>query len=298
MTERQARHPTPDHRETVRRSPEYIGLRTLSNFFGYLSARLAVIANQCNFMRYRMEFGERDDDIYIVTFPKSGTTVMQVILYQLVTNGKGTMDFDHIYDVSPWLRNDAFRGRPVRELPPPRVIKSHDFYESFDRRTKGRFIYVYRNGMDVAVSLYHQNKNYNKPDLSFDVFLRRFIRQRRGWFRHLRDWLENNRGFPVLYVRYEDLVVDKRHEIERIIAFLGLDVSDEAIERALEYSSLEFMKKHETKFGVQPPDIENRIFDQFIRKGATGEGARYLSAEQQSWFLAKERRILGRTLSD
>lgn len=245
-----------------------------------------------------MEFGERDDDIYIVTFPKSGTTVMQVILYQLVTNGKGTMDFDHIYDVSPWLRNDAFRGRPVRELPPPRVIKSHDFYESFDRRTKGRFIYVYRNGMDVAVSLYHQNKNYNKPDLSFDVFLRRFIRQRRGWFRHLRDWLENNRGFPVLYVRYEDLVVDKRHEIERIIAFLGLDVSDEAIERALEYSSLEFMKKHETKFGVQPPDIENRIFDQFIRKGATGEGARYLSAEQQSWFLAKERRILGRTLSD
>ncbi|MFN2311107.1 MAG: sulfotransferase domain-containing protein [Spirochaetia bacterium] len=279
----------------VSKSPEYIGLSQMAQFFGFLSVRLGAVAHRLNFMRYQMEFGQLDDDIYLVTFPKSGTTMMQVILYQLCTNGTGSMDFNHIYDVSPWISNDALRGRPPRVLPSPRIIKSHDPYGRFEKNTKGRFIYVYRDGMDVLVSLYHQNKNYNKPDLAFDDFFARFVSQKRdSWFHHVKEWFANRHGFPVLWLRYEDLVTDKRSEIGKIVEFLGLDVTNEAISKALEYSSFGYMKAHETKFGVQPPDLSERIFDQFIRKGETGEGESTLSPDQKRAFADRQRHILGK----
>jgi hypothetical protein len=45
------------------------------------------------------DFGQRETDIYVVSYPRSGTTLMQMILYQMTTDGN--MEFDHIYDVSP-----------------------------------------------------------------------------------------------------------------------------------------------------------------------------------------------------
>ena len=67
-------------------------------------------ADRLRFEQYKLEFGERDDDIYITTYPKSGTTVMQVILYQLTT--KGDMGFKHIYDVSPWIEMHHLKTLP------------------------------------------------------------------------------------------------------------------------------------------------------------------------------------------
>ena len=43
---------------------------------------------------YFLDFVERDSDIFIVTYLKSGTTWMQVILYNMLT--EGNMDFEHI----------------------------------------------------------------------------------------------------------------------------------------------------------------------------------------------------------
>ena len=124
-----------------------------------LGANLSKAAEELNYLKFKMDFGEHEDDIYIVTFPKSGTTLMQMLLYQLTTNGE--VDFKHIYDVSPWIRNDSFKHRKPRlDFQSPRLIKSHDPYEYFDKTTKGKFIFIIRNGMDVAVSLYNQRKNY------------------------------------------------------------------------------------------------------------------------------------------
>jgi hypothetical protein len=265
----------------VTQTAEYIGLRKISQFFRNVGNRAHRFAYRLDLMLYRTEFGQRDDDIYLVTFPKSGTTMTQVILYQLCTNGEGDMDFHHIYDVSPWIGNDVFRGRPVKELPSPRIIKSHEFYRDYEKNTKGRFIYVYRDGMDVAVSIYHQNKNYNKPDLTFDASFANFMTEHKNnWFLHVRDWVRNKHQFKILYLRFEDLVNNKREQILKIIAFLELEVGEVAIANALKYSSYDYMKAHEEKFGVQPPDFSQRVFDQFIRSGKTGEGSEVLNEEQ------------------
>ena len=239
---------------------EFAGYGFLSNLLTKLHKllsqpinKLAKWAERLDFEQYKMQFGERDSDIYIVTYPKSGTTVMQMILYQLTTNG--SMNFNHIYEVSPWIRNASFlKQKPVTDLPSPRIIKSHDSYSVFGKETKGKFIYVYRNGMDVAVSLYHQNKNYNNSKLDFDKFLNTGFLKKKPWIKHAKAWLANKKKLPVLYIRYEDLIENKASEIDRIIEFCGLEVSEEAKQRAIKRSSFEFMKRHEDKFGEQPKE--------------------------------------------
>lgn len=247
----------------------------------WLSSKILALVRELKFFQYCLKFGQRHDDIYICTFAKSGTTLMQMMLYQMTTRGE--IDFDHIYDVSPWIRNDAFRGRPPLNFPSPRIIKSHDPYTKFDSGTRGRFIHIIREGKDVAVSLYHQNKNYNNPDLKFEeTFKRAFVRRGdTNWFTYNRKWFENKKKFNVLYLKYEDILQDKERAIFKLAEFLSIDLTAEVVSRILERSSFEFMKQHEEKFGEQPVE---RVYNQFIRKGKPGDGDEYLNEKQKKFY--------------
>ena len=81
---------------------EYNGYGVLANLSFKINKVLANFAryffnlsNKFKFEQYKIIFGEREDDIYISTYPKSGTTLMQMILYHLTTDGR--MNFNHIY---------------------------------------------------------------------------------------------------------------------------------------------------------------------------------------------------------
>ena len=237
---------------------------------------------ELNYLMYRIELDEREDDIYINSFPKSGTTIMQMILYQLTTDG--SMDFDHIDDISPWIRNEAYESRDVKELKSPRILKSHDSYAQFDHLSEGRFIYVYRNPMDVAISKYHQDKNYINSDLQLDDFVKSFLEiKERNWFLFHRDWLLNKKNSHILYIQYEDILNNVDKILPQIINFLGIDPRKVDYKRVKERSGFEFMKKHEDKFGVKPKE-EIKVYNDFIRKGKIGEGSKMLSEEQTKLF--------------
>jgi len=246
------------------------------------------LSHKFKFEQFKIIFGERDDDIYISTYPKSGTTLMQMILYHLTTDGK--MNFKHIYDVSPWIHNASFIGQKPPDLSSPRIIKTHDNYKEFSKKTKGKFIYIYRNGMDVAISNYHQQKNYNNSDLKLDKYLNVFFKKKK-WFKHTSEWMSNKKNFSILYVKYEDLLENKTKEIERIISFLGIPRNKKAIERALKYSGFEFMKKNENLFGEQPK-VSGKIYNQFIRKGKSGEGKTLLTKKQKEIFMEYYKRMV------
>ncbi len=277
-----------------KQSAEYVGygqfvaiLQRVGKSIGRVATWFMKRADKMRFEQYKLLFGEYDSDIYIATYPKSGTTMMQVILYQLTT--KGDMSFNHIYDVSPWIHNASLLRQEPVELPHPRVIKTHDIYKEFPRGVKGRFIHVHRNGKDVAVSLYNQNKDYNNNNLTFEKFIEGFLKAK-PWFNYSKAWFQNKRKHNILHVRYEDLLTDKRREIMRIVEFLGLKVEEEAIERALHYSSFDYMKEHETKFGEQPKEQpkdkpkHKMRYDNFIRKGVSGEGEKEFTPELNEVF--------------
>lgn len=252
----------------------------LSFFFDRLSKRFSKAALELNIIKYHLKFGERDSDIYVVTYPKSGTTVMQMLVYQLTTDGN--IDFNHIYEVSPWTDNDAYLDIPPPELPSPRIIKSHRINKKFDKATKGKFIVVIRDVYDVLVSQYHQNKNFNNPDLEFDDFFEDFISKEDNWFAHTKGWIDNRNKLDLLYVDYAVLVHDFNTVMHRVADHIGCELKAEDIPRITERCSFQFMKEHQDKFGERPEERKkNRVYDQFIRKGKVGEGITYFSDEQR-----------------
>ena len=97
----------------------------------------------------------RDDDVWIVTYPKAGTTWVQYIVHLLHNGGKD--DGAKITDAVPWLESGT-RGTSVTadDMTPPRAFKSHMPYDRMPcgvpNSTTCKYIYVARNPKDLATS--------------------------------------------------------------------------------------------------------------------------------------------------
>ncbi|MGB1247693.1 MAG: sulfotransferase domain-containing protein [Chitinophagales bacterium] len=264
-----------------------IQLKIINFFFRFFSKLLHISGkrkHELQKLRYFTEFEERKDDIYIATFLKSGTTWTQMIVY-LLFNDK-VPDFDHIYDVSPWLSNEAFLGKSaerVNQLPSPRFFKSHDKHDKYSPEMEGKVIYVYRNVEDLVVSLLHHERAYKRSDIQLEEIIDKHFSVKKGnsWFKFHGDWLRNENGLSIHYIRYEDWKNNFDTTLQSLANFLNINLTAEKMEFVKKYSSFEYMKEHETKFGEQPKREDERVFNQFIRKGEVGEGNKELTIEQQ-----------------
>lgn len=255
---------------------------------------------ELRYQRYIAEFGESDSDIYVSTYSKSGTTWTQLILYQLTTTGD--MNFDHLFDVSPWVWYAALRKVKPAKTPLPRILKSHDDYLRFRKGRKGKFVFVMRDGRDVCVSLYHHRRNFKRYDGTFEQHFHDFLYGTEyNWFEHVRLWLENSRNLPIHYVFFEDLKNDFSGTVKGIADFCDIEVNDAVMARVLDRCSFASMKKHESQLGPRNSHFDNisdspyhvKNADQFIRRGDVGEGKETLSPEQ----LAEYRKRFDETLS-
>jgi hypothetical protein len=262
-------------------------------------AKLRSIRRRFSLVHYGTEYDSSPDDIFIVTYPRSGTTWLQMIVYQLTTDG--AMDFAHIQDVSPYLEiNMIPESRKISELPAtPRVVKSHLPYHEIPKGP-GRYIYCVRNGLDVAVSYhYHTRKYYpGMGGLSLSEFFSRFMAGRvpyGSWFEHVARWLRNKDRLNVLVLTYEELSTDLEAAVKRIADFCGITIDPAAMPRILERCSFAFMRKHDAKFAGErffpnapPPETP------FIRQGQVGGWRQHLDAQAASDFQkACDRRLRG-----
>src|SRR5581483_8943536 len=88
-----------------------------------------------------------DDDMLLVSFPRSGNTWLRVLLANLLRPEPVTLTT--IEQVVPDVYANA--DADLLRVPRPRILKSH---EPFDARY-GRVVYLVRHPVDVAVSFYH-----------------------------------------------------------------------------------------------------------------------------------------------
>jgi hypothetical protein len=260
--------------------------------------RLSGAARRIRWARFRhLDFVPRPDDVFLVTYPRSGTTWVQMILYQLTTDGG--MDLPHIAEYCPWFERSLRSAGGFETRPSPRLFKSHLTWRDVPRGPC-RYIYVARDGRDVAVSYYHLYRSYNGFEGTFAEFFDLFLRGRVGcgsWFAHVKGWWARRRDPNVLFLTYEELTRALEGCVRRIIAFCGFDVPPGRLPAVLERCGFAFMKRHECRFD---PALET-LWEQgiqlnsFLRKGRVGEGAAELSPEQEGRFNRAFARQLGRT---
>jgi len=137
---------------------------------------------------------QKESDIYVQGIPRAGSTLAQMILYQMTTDGN--MDFDHLYDVSPWYiataKGNAKEYNEYLENPPDygkrKIIKTHLEYAMYKDLKKGKFIYIIRDGRDQSISGYHQVRNYFVPDIKYQNYVDGFMTD---YFHTNEEWLRN-----------------------------------------------------------------------------------------------------------
>jgi Sulfotransferase domain len=243
------------------------------------------------------------DDIFLVSYPKSGNTWARFLLGNLISPGEA-ITFANVERKVPDIY--AKSKSTLKKTPRPRVIKSH---ECFDPRYR-RVIYIVRDPRDVALSAYHYDrKGRNIPD-SYPVasyITTRFMKTDEyfgTWGEHAGSWLVNSRNIfqitrlndrymgtvaswgenvmswlgarghdrEFLLVRYEDLLENTLDQIHRIAEFLGLNATAQQIVQAIERSSVENMKRleaHESNKWVTTRDSRKDI--PFVRSARSGQ---------------------------
>ena len=248
-----------------------------------------------NFSRFQLTYPIHPRDIFIVTYPKSGTTWMQMILYQLTSDGN--MRFGHILQKSPFWEEMMWGGKVPRRLTAPGVFKTHLSYKTMGKYPC-KYIYIVRDGKDVAVSYYHHYLNLmgfrgSFNDFFFTIFLKGGY-QDCNWFEHVRDWYRNDMGLDILYVKYEDMKTDLRGVINRVMEFCGIQVDEANLRRVVERSGFAFMKTHEDKFDPATEYLYQRgiIPGKFLRKGESGGWQEYFDDIHAREYSALYRRWL------
>jgi hypothetical protein len=241
----------------------------------------------------------RPGDIYIATCARSGTTLMQMIVYQLVTGGRG--EFEHILQVSPYLEQLMIRPyaeKILDDLPSPRIMKTHLNYEELRPPKDSKVLYVTRNEFDTLLSAHHHHSLGYGARLDFNTFFRQTLIAN-PWSVHLKSWWPHRADENVLHVRYEDMVKDLEGTLRRVAAFCGIPVDESRMGDILEKCSRQYMKQHTYRFDPRLPFFDPQgMKDGFIRESGVGSERPTLSEKQRmalSKTVAPLRKKLGIT---
>jgi hypothetical protein len=213
-----------------------------------------------------------DDDVWIVSYPKSGNTWTRFLIGNLIAGGK-LVDWSNIEQIVPdiYLNRDA----NLKSLTRPRYFKSHEGYRPDYRRV----IFIVRDPRDVAVSYYHfvRKSKVLSVDASMDDFMTKFLDGKidpyGNWGENVGSWLGARNGTDnFLVVRYEDLLEDTEAELVRIADMLGLAADEALLRRAVENSRADRMRQMEQEQQGEHKMLKRSRSDiPFVRAAKSGQ---------------------------
>ncbi|XP_058063295.1 sulfotransferase 1C4 [Anopheles bellator] len=212
-------------------------------------------------------FDARSDDTWIITFPRSGTTWTQEMVWLIcndlnfetakqvpLTKRFPFFEF-HLFmhdDMKACFLEENQRNEQSRQfieaisqpvsgqldaMDTPRFIKTHlpmSLVPPSVFEKKSKIIYVARNPSDVVVSYYHLNRLYRTQGYEgdFERFYDYFEKDLTPWspyWDHIKEGWELRKKDNVLFMFYEDMKRNLSDTVRKTAAFLGRTLSDEHI---------------------------------------------------------------------
>ncbi|NWG92600.1 MAG: sulfotransferase domain-containing protein [Parvularculaceae bacterium] len=248
------------------------------------------------------DFSFRDDDIVIATWAKSGTTLTQQIVAQLVLGGA-----DDVYGqaVSPWL---DFRFVPAADVlamadaqKHRRLLKTHLPVDALVFDPRAKYVFIGRDVRDVYWSWHHHHSLFteaayaimNPPDRTWQEFPRADPNIRRGYhefldrdgwpfipfWSHVQSWW-NIRGLPnVMLLHFNRLQSDLPGAVRDVAAFLRIEATDALVSKVLTHSTIDWMRQASKSFPYLEVVFEGGGAN-FINKGTNGRWRDVLSPEE------------------
>jgi len=239
-----------------------------------------------------LQFQARPDDIFICSYPKSGTTWLQHIVWLITHKGNGYHDGQSQDKCIPFI---DFGGTRIADnldtRGHQRILKTHLPFQWTSYRKEAKYMYVARNPLDVIVSWSNHFKGfgYRLEDCDVTKIFEMFVNSELPFnepVANIASWFEKRNEPNVLFLLYEDLKTDLRGQIVRIAKFLGgdywgqLEMNDEELlTKVVHDSTFSSMSKQSEETWNSAPRAEGLPF---LRKGVVGDYKNHLDVQQIS----------------
>ncbi|XP_065216848.1 luciferin sulfotransferase-like [Planococcus citri] len=249
----------------------------------------------------------RDDDIWVCSFPKSGTTWTQEMVWCLANGKKKDEEAVEkpIFERFPFLEISFFYGanepmgsensvEDVEKLASPRFIKTHLPFNLLPENlrnfsTNAKIIHVMRNPRDVSISFYHHlSKLFISYYGSFPHFVEMFFKGivPYGPFpAHLKGYLAHEESPNILFLKYEEMKKDLRTVMHKTANFIGKSIGESEVEKLLDHLSFSKMKQNpavnyrSVLEALKKSSMADKNEDQFMRRGIVGNWKEKLDPE-------------------
>ncbi|XP_074189578.1 amine sulfotransferase isoform X2 [Rhinolophus sinicus] len=245
------------------------------NFKGY-NFNLPVV--DVDFLENIEDFEIRDDDVFIVTYPKSGTIWTQQILSLIYFEGhRSRTEIVKTIDRVPFLEYNIHKI-DFLERPSPRLFSTHLPYYLVPKglkSKKAKIIYIYRNPKDVLTSYFHFSNLMAIIPVVGSL-----------WFDHIKNWYKYRHDFNILFMMYEEMKLDLRSSVLKISHFLEKELSEEDVEAVVKQATFKNMKSDPKANydDIIHKEVGTRNDGHFLRKGVIGDWKNYLTVEQSERF--------------
>ncbi|WP_353930081.1 sulfotransferase domain-containing protein [Okeanomitos corallinicola TIOX110] len=227
-----------------------------------------------------------ENDVYLVSYPRSGNTWMRVIMSELLYHKSGD-SIEELQNYVPDIHQPIFTKDLIKSN--FHVIKSHYPYV-VNNNIKNRasvknykkVVYIVRDPRDILISHYKYLNNF-RYSINFDKFIWDWITGRIwpcSWQEHVNSWIGmgyENIGVEIELIKYEDLLLNPEPEIMKLSTIMGIQFTSEDVQRALQAAAVEKMRSKETK-GM--PRHERQEKAQFIGEATNKQWLEKLTAEQ------------------
>ena len=253
-------------------------------------------------IRRGLDYSPDATDVFISPYAKCGTTWMQQIVHGL--RSRGSMEFDEITEVVPWLELAHDMGIDVNapQVAHPRAFKSHLSWNEIPKG--GRYIIVFRDPVDAMVSLYRffEGWHFETGAIQLSDFAE-YVLARDGehnYWGHVRSWWRQRGRNDVLFFSFEQMKRDLAGVVDRVADFLDVPIDRQTRDLATSQASFAFMKQHGDKFddhlvrqtrdaacGLPPGGLSSKI-----DRGEVGRGAPLVTPDILDKFDARWRETM------
>jgi len=266
--------------------------------------------------------------VWIASYPKSGNTWVRVFLANYIANTDEPVSINNLtyldridangglyklVSKEPYDGNNAMQSAALR----PAVLKTIvsngadiNFLKSHSENCVAYgvrlippaltrcAIYIVRHPLDMVVSYAnHYNISYDNAIKSIG-YSGNALKGGTGtnnayqflgsWSDHASGWM-NEKEFPVLFVRYEDMLRNPYKEFRRIIRCIGLPVDREQIEKAIRFSSFDVLRKQEKNTGFNETVKTQK---EFFRSGKSDQWKDKLTSDQIAQLLNDHKHVM------
>ena len=233
-------------------------------------------------------FSPLPSDVFIAVPGKSGTTWISHICHQLRTNG-AEPDFEDQDQVVIWMEKGVqwfgLDPNTTKQPAEPRLFKTHLPYPAIP--AGGKMIYCFRDHKDVMVSAYHFMDTIIalRGRVALPVFAQALVKQD-ALVKLLEDllvWWNHRHDDNVLLLFFDDLKADHAGCVRKIAKFIGIECSEELLERVVRTTTHAEMACHSDKFAsaaiaaMHLEQLKERPPDKIVGKvrrdgGRSGDG--------------------------